>query len=251
MSRHTGIDPKEEQIDIEELSLADKKYVDEKDNLRLELSGGQKSGPLSLGDGRLWDIALPTLDTNAANKKYVDDKVADQASRITTLTSTVDDKISDVVDENFNAGADSQIRVVSNIVNAHQNNLLNSEKHLHLSYSGQATGFSTTGGKTVLVWGGFNQIDGRATFCSIHLCGMGWRPITKIQIFASDNTTGLSYASTPITAALTGNFLNGTYIVPVRAHNHFSNMTYLAVYFEGDNRRTTMYFDLYIDLAIE
>ena len=239
MSRHTGIDPKEKQIDIEELNLADKKNVDEKDNLRLELSGGAMTGPLGMSGGKIWDLGAPTLDSNAANKKYVHDKIADQASRITTLAGTVSDKISDVdvVDENFSAGADNQIRVVSNTANAHQNKLLSSyispiiAKDFHLSYSGQA-------------------IDGRCTFCSIRLRGLGWRAMTKIQIFASDNTTGLSYASTPITDALTGNFLNRTYSIPIGKHNHFTNMTYLAVYFEGDNRSTTMYFDLYIDLAI-
>ena len=45
MSLHTGIDPKEKQIDITELNLADKKYGDEKDNLRLELSGAPLLDP--------------------------------------------------------------------------------------------------------------------------------------------------------------------------------------------------------------
>lgn len=208
--------------------------------------------PLGMSGGKIWDLGSPTSDSITTNKKYVDDKVA-------TLTSTVNDKISDVdvVDKNFTAGADSQICVVSNTVNAHQNKLLSSyisnivEKHFHLSYSGQATGFGITGGKAAIVWGGFNGIDGRCTFASIRLRGMGWRAMTKIQLFALDNTTGLSYASTPITDALSGSFLNGTYIIPIGAHNHFSNMRYLAVYFEGDSRRTTIYFHLYIDLAIE
>ena len=98
----------------------------------------------------------------------------------------------------------------------------------------------------MFVWGGFNSIDGRCTFASIKLRSMGWRnAITKIQLYLSDNTSGLSFASNPITDAKTGSFLNGTYIIPVGAHLHFSNMTYLVAYFEG------AYFDLYIDLAIE
>ena len=80
---------------------------------------------------------------------------------------------------------------------------------------------------------------------------MGWKAITKIQLFSSDNTSGLSFASNPITDAKTGSFLNGTYIIPVGAHYHFANMTYLAVYMKGGTSRTTMYFDLYVDLAIE
>ena len=34
------------------------------------------TGPLSLGGDRLWDVADPTLDTNGANKRYVDNRVA-------------------------------------------------------------------------------------------------------------------------------------------------------------------------------
>ena len=120
-----------------------------------------------------------------------------------------------------------------------------------MTYNRQATGFGTTGGKAVFVWGRFNGIDGRCTFASIRLRGMGWRHITKIQLFSLNYASGLSFASNPITDAKTGNLLNGTYIIPVGAHYHFTNMTYLAVYFEGDTRKTTMYFDLYMDLAIE
>ena len=108
MSRHAGIDRKENTFDISEHNLADKKYVDEKDNLRLELTGGAMTRPLGMSGGKIWDLGTPTLNSNATNKKYVDDK-------ITTLTSTVNNKISDVdvVDNSFTVGADSQIRVVS------------------------------------------------------------------------------------------------------------------------------------------
>ena len=72
--------------------------------------------------------------------------------KITTLTSTINNKISDidVVDEDFTTGADSEICVLSDTVNSHQNKLLSSyssnviEKHFHLLYSGKATGFSIT-----------------------------------------------------------------------------------------------------------
>ena len=104
----------------------------------------------------------------------------------------------------------------------------------------------------MFVWGGFNSIDGRCTFASIKLRGMGWsRVITKMQLYSSDNTSGLSFASNPITDAKTGSFLNGTYTIPIGAHLHFTNMTYLDLYLEGINTRATMYFDLYVDLAIE
>ena len=121
------------------------------------------TGPLGMNRGKIWDLGAPTLDTNATNKKYVDDqdalklnKAGDSVSgnldmvgnkivkldnptnskdasdkmyvdtQITTLTSSVNDKISDidVVDGSFPAGADTQIRVGSATVNCHQNKLL-------------------------------------------------------------------------------------------------------------------------------
>ena len=41
---------------------------------KLDLAGGAMTGPLGLGNGRLWDVGMPTADTNGANKKYVDDR---------------------------------------------------------------------------------------------------------------------------------------------------------------------------------
>ena len=184
----------------------------------MDKTGDGMSGPLGMGGGKIWDLGAPTLDINATSKKYVDDadnlklnKSGDSMSgnvdmvghkivkldnptdskdasnkmyvhtQITTLTSAVNEKRSDVdvVDETFTAGADTQIRVGSNTVNCHQNKLLATyisnmvEKHFYLSYSGPTTGFGITGGKAVVVWGGFNRIDGRCTFASIKLRGMG------------------------------------------------------------------------------
>ena len=215
----------------EDHHCATKKYTDDALSLKMDKAGDSMSGPRGMGGGKLWDLGAPNLDSNATNKKYVDDvdnlklnKAGDCMSgnldmvghkivkldnnptdsknasnkiyvdaQITTLTSTVNDKISDidVVDGTFTAGADTQIRVGSNTVNCHQNKLLTTyisnmvEKHFHLTYNGQATGFGITGGKAVVVWGGFNSIDGRCTFASIRLRGMGWRPLTKIQLFFS------------------------------------------------------------------
>lgn len=174
MSRHAGIDPSENTFDVSELNLTNKKYVDDALKLKVDKAGDDMTGPLGMNNGKIWDLGDPTLPGTATNKKYVDEQ-------ITTLTSSVNDEISDVdiVDEDFVAGADSQIRVVSRIVNAHQNKLLSSqisngiEKHFHMSYSGKATGFGTTGGKAVIVSGGFGSIDGRCTYAAIKLRGMG------------------------------------------------------------------------------
>ena len=289
MSLHTGIVPNKE-IDVSEFNLPTKKYVDDGLKLKVDKTGDTMSGPLSMNDGKIWDLASGTLDNNAVNKKYVDDadnlklvktggtllgELSMDDNKITDLatpTSNTDaatkkyvddnnvDKISDidVVDESFTAGSDIQIRVGSRTVGCVQNKLLSSdispiiEKHFHLSYTGNASGFSTTGGKQVIVWGGFNSISGRCTFASIKLRGMGWtETITKMQLYSSDNTSGLSFASNAITDAKTGSFLNGTYVIPIGAHLHFSNITYPALYMEGVATRTDIAFELFVDLAIE
>ena len=248
MSRHTGIDPKEKTIDITELNLADKKYVDDKDNLRLEISGGAMTGPLEMSGGKIWDLGDPTLDSNATNKKYVDDE-------ITTLTSTVNNKISDidVIDESYSvvnaeqttyANLNSTRSEIRKLESSFITNVI--EKHFHVSYSGQRKGFGFTSGRALIAWGGFGSIDGRATFALMKLRGMGWGKITKIQLLRSvDTNDWLQGANISLTDALTGSFGNGTFTIPV-GHHHFSNMTYLCVYFEGSTALVNIYFDLYI-----
>ena len=224
---------------------ATKKYTDDALALKLDIGGGQMTGPLGMNSGEIWDLGTPTLDSNATNKKYVDDadnlklnKAGNDMTgnldmngnkivkldnptdskdasnkmyvdtQITTFTSTVNDKITDidVIDGSYTAGSDIQIRVGSRTTGWVQNKLLASyispviEKHFHLSYTGNAGGFSTTGGKQVFVWEGYNRIDGRCTFASIKLRRMGWtKTITKMQLYSSDNTSALSFASNPIT----------------------------------------------------
>ena len=72
MSLHTGIEPSKE-IDVLELNLPTKKYVDDKLTLKVDKAGDTITGPLSMDDGKIWDLSSGTLDTNAVNKKYVDD----------------------------------------------------------------------------------------------------------------------------------------------------------------------------------
>ena len=49
-----------------------KKYVDDQNDLKLDLAGGALTGPLGLSGGRIWDLGPPTLPHTATNKKYVD-----------------------------------------------------------------------------------------------------------------------------------------------------------------------------------
>ena len=80
---------------------------------------------------------------------------------------------------------------------------------------------------------------------------MGWKRISKIQLLGSIDTSSRLYgANTILTNELSGSFGNGTFTIPV-GHHDFSNLKYLCVYFEGSTSLTTIYFDLYVDLAIQ
>ena len=75
MSLHTGIEPTQE-IDVSQLNIPTKKYVDDQDKLRLAKSGGTLTGGLSLDDNKITDLGAPTANTHASTKKYVDDQAA-------------------------------------------------------------------------------------------------------------------------------------------------------------------------------
>ena len=69
-------------------------------------------GELSMDDNKITDLATPTLNSDAATKKYVHEQGANKISNI------------DVVHKSFTVGSDIQIRVGSATVNCHQNKLL-------------------------------------------------------------------------------------------------------------------------------
>ena len=75
MSLHTGIEPSQE-INVSELNIPTKKYVDDQDKLRLSKSGGTLTGGLSMDDNKITDLETPTANSHAATKKYVDDQAA-------------------------------------------------------------------------------------------------------------------------------------------------------------------------------
>ena len=75
MSLHTGIEPSKE-IDVSEINIPTKKYVDDQDNLKLAKSGGTLTGGLSMDDNKITDLGTPTANTHASTKKYVDDQAA-------------------------------------------------------------------------------------------------------------------------------------------------------------------------------
>lgn len=52
-----------------------KAYVDTQDALRLALTGGTMSGAIAMGTSKITGMGDPTLDQDAATKKYVDDTV--------------------------------------------------------------------------------------------------------------------------------------------------------------------------------
>ena len=64
-------------------NAATKKYVDDADttlqtriNTKLSKWGGDMTGVLDMGDNKITDLATPTNNDDAANKKYVDDEIS-------------------------------------------------------------------------------------------------------------------------------------------------------------------------------
>ena len=127
MSLHTGIEPSKE-IDVLELNLPSKKYVDDKMALKVDKAGDTITGPLSMDDGKIWDLSSGTLDTNAVNKKYVDDavnlKLAKTGGTLTGGLSMDDNKITDLGTPTANPDAstkkyvDDQDAVLQTRINA-------------------------------------------------------------------------------------------------------------------------------------
>ena len=108
MSLHTGIEPSKE-IDVLELNLPSKKYVDDKLTLKVDKAGDTITGPLSMDDGKIWDLSSGTLDTNAVNKKYVDDadslRLSKTGGTLSGELSMDDNKITDLATPTNNSDA--------------------------------------------------------------------------------------------------------------------------------------------------
>ena len=72
MSLLTGI----MQTNEVEVEGVDKKYVNDKLDLKLTKSGDGMSGQLDMNDNKIIDLKTPTNNTDASTKKYVDDQAA-------------------------------------------------------------------------------------------------------------------------------------------------------------------------------
>ena len=90
-------------------------------------------------NNKITDVAPPSNNTNAVNKKYVDDQDALKISDITVL------------DSSFTAGAAGYVSTSSNSTHYVQHKVLSSDvdnvvrKHFHITYDGPALGFSQAG----------------------------------------------------------------------------------------------------------
>ena len=64
-------------------ALSRKKYVDDRDNTRLPLSGGTMTGDITIGNNKIISSTNPTLQTHLARKKYVDTKLSKTGGTMT------------------------------------------------------------------------------------------------------------------------------------------------------------------------
>ena len=109
MSRHSGIVPNENTIDVSELNLPDKKYVDDGLKLKMDEAGDDMSGPLGMNGGKIWNLSSGSLDTNAVNKKYADDqdnlRLSKTGGALLGELSINDNKITDLETPTSNSDA--------------------------------------------------------------------------------------------------------------------------------------------------
>ena len=288
MSLHTGIEPNKE-IDVLEPNLPSKNYVDDELKKKVDKACDTITGPLSMDDSKIWDLTSGTLDTNAVNKKYVDDqdvklqtkinlKVSKWGNGLTGELDMNDNKITDLATPSNNTDAankkyvdDQDALKISNAVvldNSFtassagyvQHKVLSSDidtvvrKHFHMTYDGPTAGFSqaeSLGGKQSIAFGGFNLISGMVAFANIKVRGMSSNPPTRTQLYYSNNTSGLSSIRGHLTNALKRTLSDGLHILDTKYNLHFENMTYILVCFKGPNTRRSIDFDLIIDYNIE
>ena len=125
MSLHTGIEPSKE-INVSELNIPTKKYVDDQDNLKLAKSGGSLTGGLSMDDNKITDLGTPTANTHASTKKYVDDqavlKLDLAGGQMTGPLSLGGDRLWDVADPTLSSNAATK-RYVDNKATTLQTNI--------------------------------------------------------------------------------------------------------------------------------
>ena len=229
MSLHTGIEPSKE-IDVLELNLRSKKYVDDKLALKVDKAGDTITGPLSMDDGKIWDLSSGTLDTNAVNKKYVDDvgnlKLAKTGGTLSGELSMDDNKITDLATPTENSDAatkkyvddnsGSQITVKDSgyttrylsarrvLVDGNRmltevDNLTNATIshpqiiHMRLGFNGNAMGFAFSNGKIAIIWGGFNELNGSVLKASLLVSASSSRTFSKIKLMHSDDASGIFF----------------------------------------------------------
>ena len=236
-------------------NAVNKKYVDDQDNtlqtrinLKLSTWGGQMTGELDMNDNKISYLGTPTNNTDAANKKYVDDKNGLKISDITVL------------DNSFTVGTAGYVSTSSGSTHYVQHKVLSSDvdnivrKHFHITYDGPALGFSqagSLGGKQIIAFGGFKQISGRVFFANIQVRGMGSNPPTRTQLYCSNDTSGLTSIRGQLTNTLRRSLSDGLHRLDTAYDLHFENMTWLLVRFKGPTTRRTIDFTLTVDLDIE
>ena len=266
MSLHTGIEPGKE-IDVLELNLPTKKYVDDKLTLKVDKAGDTITGPLSMDDGKIWDLSSGTLDTNAVNKKYVDDavnlKLSKTGGTLSGELSMDDSKITDLatptadtdaankkyVDDN--ASSDIVVKDASyttgyvpmkvvNIsgkrLNTDLTNLVGSTiKHpkiftLRVSFNNSLLALAFSNGKSALIFGGFDSLSGSVLKASLFV-GSQANPFTKVKLMYSNQTSIISTTG-DISDEISGSFGKGSHNIPVSGQK-FTDLRYLVLYFEA------------------
>ena len=209
---------------------ANKKYVDDKAstlqtsiNGKLAKTGGTLTGELSMYNNKITDLATPTDNTDAANKKYVDDNAS---SNIVVKDASYTTKYVPM----------KKVRIGGSRLNTDLDSLLNATiTHpkiftIRLSFNNSTLAAAFSNGKSALVWGKFNSLSGSVLKASVSV-GNQSHPFTKLKLMYSNNSGDIIGTTGDISDEISGTFGQGQHIIPVSSQK-FTNMTYLLLYFE-------------------
>ena len=178
-----------------------------------------------MDDNKITDLATPTGDADAATKKYVDDN---SSSKIT------------VKDSGYTSGYLSarRVNVAGERIYTEVNNLTNAIINhpqiisMRLGFNNSVIGFAFSSGKTAIIWGGFNNLNGSVLKASLTITEPKRTPFTKIKLLYSNDASGIFSTDGDISNELSGSFGLGSYIIPVGGQK-FTKMRYIVLYLEG------------------
>ena len=105
---------------------------------------------------------------------------------------------------------------------------------MRLGFNNSVIGFAFSSGKSAIIWGGFNNLNGSVLKASLTVSSPKTLPFTKIKLLYLNDSSGIFATDGDISDELSGSFGVGSHIIPVSSQK-FTNMRYLALHLEGSS----------------